>query len=463
MTISKLAPQTDIAELAWPAFVMGSKAAVLAFQFQLQQSEWWSEDALNSAQLKQLGQLLSHARKHSPFYKDQLKGLDWQDGTLLTANHWQQIPILTRKEVQAAGSALRSQFLDPAHGKTSEVHTSGSTGTPIKVTKTTACDLMFVAVSLRDHFWHRRDLLQKLAMIRTVPDGLAQYPQGIKQSSWGSTVDGLYHSGDCVVLSITATIEQQLEWLQREKPSYLLAFPSVIQALAQQAISHNIQLPDLIQVTTLGESLDTGLRGHCKRAFGAELVDTYSSQEIGYMALQCPSTENYHVQSEAVYVEVLNDKDLPCESGEVGRVIATPLHNFAMPLIRYEVGDYAEVGQPCTCGRHLPVLKRILGRSRNILTLPNGDQLWPRLSELRYGEIAPISQFQIVQKSAELLQVKLVAMRAVTAAEEEQLRDLIASRIGHPFRIEFSYHTSIPRSANGKYEDFRSELHTPGN
>jgi len=458
MHIDHLVPVSKFSDIVWPAFSTGSAASVLGLQFQLQQSQWWTQEQLASLQLKQLALLLSHAKSHVPFFRERLQGLSWQADTPLSLNEWQQIPILSRRAVQAAGESLRSEAINPVHGSISEVHTSGSTGTPIKVSKTRVCELMFVAVRLGDHSWHRRDLMSKMAMLRTVSDGVAQYPQGVRYSGLGGTVDGLYPSGECVVLSITATIEQQLEWLQREQPKYLLAFPSVVAALAQHALQHEQQLPELQQVTTLGESMDASLRELCKQAFNAELVDTYSSQEIGYLALQCPDTENYHVQSEAVFIEVLDANDQPCKPGQVGRVIATPLHNYAMPLLRYELGDYAEVGEPCTCGRHLPVLKRILGRSRNILTLPNGDQLWPRLSELHYGEIAPIRQFQMVQKTPNSLEVKLVPKRAITAEEEAQLRALIVSRIGHPFAIKFSYHTDIPRSATGKYEDFRSEL-----
>ena len=79
----------------------------------------------------------------------------------------------------------------------------------------------------------------------------------------------------------------------------------------------------------------------------------YSSQEVGYIALQCPENESYHIQAENVLVEILDDDGLPCEPGEVGRVVVTALHNLATPLLRYDIGDYAEVGSPCSCGRRV--------------------------------------------------------------------------------------------------------------
>jgi phenylacetate-CoA ligase len=187
----------------------------------------------------------------------------------------------------------------------------------------------------------------------------------------------------------------------------------------------------------------------------------YSVQETGYLALQCPEHAHYHVQGEGVLLEVLDAAGRTCAPGEVGRVVVTPLHNFAMPLIRYDIGDYAEVGERCACGRGLPVLNRILGRVRNMVTLPSGERYWPPVYGERYREVAPIRQFQIVQKSLERLEVKLVADRELTAAEQGKLRDLIHQRIRYPFELTFTYHDEIPRGPGGKYEDFKSELAAP--
>jgi phenylacetate-CoA ligase len=165
------------------------------------------------------------------------------------------------------------------------------------------------------------------------------------------------------------------------------------------------------------------------------------------------------VQSEGILVEVLDERDRPCLPGEVGRVVATPLHNFAMPLVRYVNGDYAEVGEPCDCGRGLPVLKRVVGRTRNMLTLPDGRRLWPRLRLSTFDRFALIRQFQFVQKSHSRIEGRLVADRPLTSAEEERLRALVLDRIGYAgFEVAFSYHDHIARSAGGKFEDFKSEI-----
>jgi phenylacetate-coenzyme A ligase PaaK-like adenylate-forming protein len=211
-------------------------------------------------------------------------------------------------------------------------------------------------------------------------------------------------------------------------------------------------------VRTLGESLDPETRALCREAWGVPLTDMYSAEECGYIALQCPEGEHYHVQSEGVLVEVLDEQGAPCAPGQVGRVALTPLHNFATPLVRYELGDYAEVGEPCACGRGLPVLKRVLGRVRNMLLTADGRRFWPLFGGRGFGDIAPVLQHQAVQKALDLVELRLVVASPLSAEQERRLEERALSRLPPGFRIAFSYPARIERSAGGKYEDFVSEL-----
>ena len=129
-----------------------------------------------------------------------------------------------------------------------------------------------------------------------------------------------------------------------------------------------------------------------------------------------------------------------------------------MPLIRYDIGDSAEVGEPCPCGRGLPVLKNIMGRARGMLTLADGSRIRPDFGGPHFREVADVRQYQIIQKSREKLEVKLVAPGGLNESEAHNLRQMILDQLGHPFEREFSFHEDIPRSAGGKFEDFRSEL-----
>jgi len=168
-----------------------------------------------------------------------------------------------------------------------------------------------------------------------------------------------------------------------------------------------------------------------------------------------PESGLYHLMAETVLAEVLDEAGEPCAPGEMGRLVLTDLSNFATPIIRYEPGDYAELAGPCSCGRGLPALVRILGRSRNILRLPDGRRFWPRLNPIRYRDLAPIAEYQIVQNEPDLLEMKLVVESPLTAKQEADLADLLRRAVGYPFRIAFTYYEGeIPRGPGRKFEEF---------
>ena len=433
-------------------------AQLLALLERLDRSERLPPARIEQEQFERLAALTKHAVGRIAFYRDRFAAAGIDSGAALTQELWRRLPVLERAEVQAHGEALCCRTLPPDCRVAGEVHTSGATGRPIRVLKTDFEQLLWEALTLRDHRWHRRDFAGTLAAIRWYPDGVAAPPAGQRWPDWGAPVAHVCPSGPSCGLSIAASSAQQAHWLGTVQPDYLVAFPSLLPDLVRECRKQGVELARLKHIRTVSECVDAATRALCREAWGVPLHDIYSAQEVGYIALQCPDSGNYHVQAESAYVEILNEAGDPCGAGESGRVVVTPLYNFAMPLLRYALGDFAEAGAACTCGRGLPVIRRILGRTRNMLTLPDGGRLWPRLSELRYAEILPVEQFQLVQKSLSLLELRLVAARRATADEERRLRDTIVARIGHPFDIDFSYPERIARGATGKFEDFRSEL-----
>jgi len=367
---------------------------------------------------------------------------------------WRQLPLLTRRAVQTAGTRLLSTAVPAGHGSLCRMQTSGSTGTPVTTYGTDVSQLFWKVFGLRDHLWHGRDFTAKHAFIRSMR-GLKPGDSG-QAANWGLSTAPVFATGPAVRMSILTDVAAQAEWLMQQAPGYLLSYPSNILALARLFRERNWQLPGLKEVRTIGETVGGDVREICQEVWGAPVKDMYSSQEIGYIALQCPGHEHYHVQSEAVLVEVLDDADVPCPPGGIGRVVVTALHNFTMPLLRYELGDYAEVGEPCPCGRGLPVLTRILGRQRNILTAPDGRKYWPSFPASKWADSAPVRQVQIIQTDMEKLTVNLVADRALLEEEERRLIEGLRALLPYPFQVSLSFVERIERSRSGKYEDFVS-------
>ncbi len=454
-----IAIKSHVAGAVWPAILAPGGARLAALLFQLERTQWWPAEQLIEHQLRQMTCVLRHAYDTVPFYRRHLDAIGWQSGAALTYDDWRKLPLLTRRDIQDAGAGLASNAL-PAHcGRVTETQTSGSTGEPVKLRRTQLDQLFWNANTLRDHIWHQRDVTGKLAAIRVLPKDVGVPPHGSAARGWDAASGELFETGPAVLLSLAADITTQARWLQQHDPDYLLTYPTNLDALIRHFLARSERLPKLRGISTVGETVTLALRSRCSEAWGVHITDIYSSQEFGYLALQCPVSGQYHVMAESALVEVLDEDGDPCQPGAVGRLVISSLHNFAMPLIRYEVRDYAEAGGACACGRGLPLLARILGRNRNMVVLPNGEQHWPLVGFAEYRAIAPVRQYQLIQHTPEEIEVRLVTDRPLVADEEARLAKVIRDALGWPFRLQFVYFESeIPRGTGGKFEEFVSKV-----
>lgn len=441
--------------VAWPAIADDRGAQLMALLWQFAQSERWPADTLLHYQLRQLDNVIDHAWRTVPWYRERLAAAGWQQGAALTPASLRALPLLTRRDIQSAGTALRSTAIPPQFGPTHENRTSGATGEPVAVLRTALDALMWQANTLRDHEWHGRDQSLKFAAIRALSPGVAEPPLGVTATGWGPASEALRVTGPAALLSLNADIAVQAGWIEQHAPGYLLTYPSNLAALIAHFAGTGRRAPGLRAVLSVGESVSPELRVACREVLGAPIEDVYSSQELGYIALQCPVSGQYHVMAESLLVEVLDDAGQPCAPGATGRLVVSSLHNMAMPLIRYVVGDLATAGEPCTCGRTLPTLTRIAGRERNLVRLPDGTRHWPLVGFHRFREIAPLRQYQLIQHSLQDVEVRLVCDRALTTGEEAQLGKVICDALGYAFTLRFKlFERELPRTPNGKFEEF---------
>lgn len=445
----------------WPAIPSAQDATLLALQYQMDKSQWLTTEQVRQHQLRQAQQLLAHAVTTIPYYKntfsawpvEAMQKMDWAE--------WQKLPILDRKDVQENSQNLISSAIPQDHLPVGAGLTSGSTGRPISLLRTKVTSQMWDAFTLRSHLWYQRDMSKKRAAIRYFEPGIADAPAGAMQHGWGTAANMFLPHGNVVALNISTPLRDQATWLLQHNPDYLISYPSNLAALADYCRKADIHFPNLKEISTMGELLSEEQRDICREVFGLEIVDTYSAEEIGYIALQCPSSLHYHVQSENVLLEVLNGQGLPCQPGEIGRVVLTTLHNFAKPLIRYEIGDYAEVGNACTCGRGLPVLTKIMGRTRNMFVRPDGQKFWPsvpRFTDEMYAELPAIRQTQYVQKASDWIELRVVVDVPYSHGLEAQITAHIQRQFKYPYRVTFSYEKKLTYAKNGKFEEFLSEL-----
>lgn len=435
-------------------------AILLALQFQFERTERWAPSLLEEHQCAQAALVLRHAFDTVPYYRRSFIAARVPKPAKVDLDFIRSLPVSRREDLQAAGRELVSVRPPADHGAHAFGRTSGSTGRPVNFGRTEVTHLMWRACAMRDYLWHRRPLAGKIAAIRQMKPGEADPPHGLTSPKWGAPMAECFETGPGAVLDVAASPEAQIAWLHETRPDQLVSLTSNLVALAQHARRHGVSLPSVAEVRTFGEMVTAEDRRLLAAAFGGKVTDMYTCEEAGYLALQCPEHGAMHVMSENVLLEILDEENRPCPEGLPGRVVITSLNNFLTPLIRYDIGDYAEFGPPCPCGRGLPVIAHIHGRRRNRVILPGGRTGFPKLGEFTFvaSENLGIRQFRCIQKSLEEVELQLVADRRPDEAEQASIAKVLTSHLGHPFRVTFSFPERIAPGANGKHETFVSQI-----
>jgi phenylacetate-CoA ligase len=444
-------PSSNTTGIVWPAVPHAAGATMLAMQFQLEKTQWSKPEHLLALQFQQLKLLAQHALSRVPYYRKHLQRTGLAAIADLTPESYRQWPLLRSADITLRKQELIARHYPKEHGGRFEAFTSGATGTPKQIVQTEAAQFYVHALVLRDHLWHRRDFSAKFGAIRF-------FATEGPRAAWSRITGAVFETGAGCELDVTTDVPVQLDWLVREKPAYLLTSPSNLRALLRESERSGRIPQGLRQVITYAELLPGAVRADVRRLWSAPLVDSYSCTEAGALALQCPEAAHYHVQSENVYLEVLREDGTACEPGESGRVVVTPLHNFAMPLLRYELGDYATLGSACSCGRGLTVLSSVQGRVRNLAVDPLGRRFQPGFDQALEDAGLPVEQFQFVQLAPELVEMSYVMARELSRTEMERFQAAVKRGLPYPFDIRFRRVEAIARSAGGKFEGFVSRV-----
>ena len=438
----------------WPAIRLGLASEISALGAELNETQWLSSHEMERRQMQQFRKLLQFVVGHSPFYLSHIKSADVEPEDFQSVESLQKLPVLSRRDIQSAGDGFFCSDMPADQGEIGETQTSGSTGEPVRVRKTGIVQLFWYSYNLRNHHWHQIPFDARYTMIRPNAEAYAE------QTNWGKPHVFLHKTGAAQIIPITTPLTEQAQLLRRFQPQSLLVYPSNLRGLVEMWREEGTGLNALTCIKSIGETLPDDLRTDVAELdAGIAIVDGYSSQECGAIALQCPDGDGYHVMGESLLVEVLDQHGVPCAPGETGRIVITDLHNLASPIIRYDIGDYAQPGEPCSCGRGLKKLDRILGRRRNLIAKPNGDRHWPLVGFHDFGTIAPIRQYQMIQETLERITVRFVTDEPLTVEQKIAFTALLQKALGYEFALEIlDQRDNLPRQPGGKFEEFISTV-----
>lgn len=380
-------------------------------------SQDWSE--VRAFQSRRLSELLSHAAKHSEWWRDRLS-MD-KDSRKLTFSH---LPLMTRADlresIRLAGGALP---VPVQHGVVHKAATSGSSGVPLNFYYSDLVGRLNGAHSWLDR--QRRGIDSRQRIVRFSVH--LEPHEGTHVMGDESPL--LARSAEYQRRAQQFTIAEHAQWIKDIAPNYIVAHPTILSGIMDE-LEQDPEAPKVELLLTYAETVTPQFRQRAKMILGAETADRYSSQELGPLAFQCPKSEaHYHLASTNVRLEVLDESGQPCPWGAIGRVHATGLHTFANPIVRYELGDLAAMAPECVCGHPHPVLHQLLGRERFLLKMLDGSRRYVNFGARHWLRVAPLDEARIVQYQRDLITAEYVMERELTSQEHQAFTQLLRDEI----------------------------------
>ncbi|WP_276353933.1 phenylacetate--CoA ligase family protein [Cohnella caldifontis] len=426
----------------------------LQYKKQLEQWQWLDRSEVERLQQARLASLLSHAYDNVPYYREVLgRAGVVQDGGNVRLERFHEIPLLDKDAVRANFETLKSNDLPL---RTWSVQSSGgSTGMPVELIQDKEYLDWSYAIKILDDEWTGLPMGEKHAFVwGSVRDTLAgnetlrtQLGRWIRNEIW--------------LNSFRMTREQMerfVDRLNRYKPVQVTAFAENIYDLACFIEEKGLSVHAPKSILTSAGVLYPHMRQKIERVFRAPVFNRYGSREVGNIACECERHEGLHVSAGTHYVEIVKEDGTPAAPGEYGEIAITLLTNYAMPLIRYRIGDLGTMsGEPCACGRGLPVLKDLIGRTTDVFINANGDRIDGRMF-IRLLMLKPfIHKFQVVQEAYDQVRIVIVPVDKTDDHRTRYARDLAELAedtrkiMGSGCGVEFEFVDGIEATASGKY------------
>ena len=234
----------------------------------------------------------------------------------------------------------------------------------------------------------------------------------------------------------------------------ILCYPSPMFEFASYCKKNNVKFPFLRSIISSAEQLFDFQKELIERTFNVPVFNRYGNREFGLVAQECDKHSGFHVLTDRVYVEILDDNNNPCRPGELGNLVITELNNRVMPLIRYRIGDLASWShqKQCTCGRGYPLLEKVEGRAFDVVRTPNGTVISGTFWTLLMRHISEdIKAFQIIQNSIDKIAIN-IQMHDGKSLNNEKL-NFLKEKIKEKdkdIQIEITFCETIKLTKSGK-------------
>jgi len=413
----------------------------------LRESQFWTLDALRQRQLDELRRLLVHAGQQCPYYAQLFRDHDFYPERLTRLEDFFTLPCLTKdiineRREELVASGWRTLLWPKATG--------GSTGSPLRFYCTSDSYDWRTACTMRGYGWAGCRPGVRQLYLWGVQLGRVSRLQRWKESLHHALMGQSYFN--CFDFSEERMAELLLE-LNRDKPPILVGYTGPLYRFAVFLAGQDRRLDYRPQaVITAAEALLPFQRRQMEEAFGASVFHTYGSREFMLIGAECEYHAGLHLSMENLLVEVVDAAGRPVAPGESGEIVVTDLHNYGMPFVRYRIGDLGRMSPaPCPCGRGLPLLAEVIGRSLDMLRTRDGRHVAGEFFPHLFKDFCEVGEFQVVQDAIDRLDIFFVLAGGFQADHRERLEEEVRRVMGPAIEVRYHVCDAIPQTGTGKH------------
>jgi phenylacetate-coenzyme A ligase PaaK-like adenylate-forming protein len=410
----------------------------------------------DEAQSQSLERLLRHCQQHVRYYRERMREAPPIRATSPAAC-LQRLPILTKDIIRQRFNELRSD--DLRHRKWIYNTSGGSTGEPVRLIQDDSYLRHSDAITDLQYLWLKHRPGDRTLLLwgseRDILGGKA---------SWRERL-GTFLYNRVVLNAFLMTPQKMREYvgvINSFRPTLLLAYAQAAYELAGFIEEEKLDVNPPGAIMTSAGTLYDFMRERIQRVFRCPVVNRYGSREVGAVACECPQNGHLHVPPTGCYVEVVNEAGLPAPPETEGNILVTALGNYAMPLVRYFIGDRGVLSSEtqCVCGRRGQMLRRVLGRTVDAFRLSDGTLIdGEYFTHLLYFR-SWVRKFQVTQKAYDHIDYSIVGTRP----DETELESIISktrATMGADCRVTFQFVPEIREGGSGKYRYTISEVPRP--
>jgi phenylacetate-CoA ligase len=432
------------AKLLFPVHERLKHHDTVALRRKMEAAQWWSAQRLEEFQLGRLRTLLLDAGSNVPYYRALFAQIGFEPSRLQQISDLQQLPFLNKEIIRANTQALKHDHAQSL----ARFNTGGSSGEPLVFyigKKRVSHD---VAAKWRATRWWGVDIGDPEIVVWGSPIELG------KQDRLKHWRDRLLRTQLLPAFEMSESkLDKFIATIRSVRPKMLFGYPSALTHIARHAQNRGVDMTDLgIKVAFVtSERLYDDQRATIGLVFGCKVANGYGGRDAGFIAHECPSG-GMHITSDDIVVEIVGDDGKVLAPGTAGEIVVTHLSTNDFPFVRYRTGDIGVLGTvPCSCGRGLPLLQEIQGRSTDFVIAADGTVLHGLSLIYILRDLVGVKSFKVIQESKDLTRVLLVTDSTFTSDSTASIVKGFKTRLGADVKVVVDLVDNISAEKSGKF------------